>query len=153
MEHEQWMLNCDDGEFWTACTLFNTKEGAITYGIKLLEKYNNNTHDEKTQNNLIDKMGIHSVDNAQVYTFCVGQLEKVKLPNETDTLLENIAESVYEIYEDYAEGYLDDVDEKHQNELQELIVDWAKRHNYMPNFFTIRTSETIDIRDFEEEEE
>ncbi|MBV1179956.1 hypothetical protein J0N61_01630, partial [Listeria monocytogenes] len=94
---------------------------------------------------------------------------------ETDSLLENIAERVYEVageysegYLDdvteehreelqsfiyrweYSEGYLDDVTEEHREELQSFIYRWAKQRGYLPECFLIREIEEIDIRNFEE---
>ncbi|EAE6190775.1 TPA: hypothetical protein LEQ12_002524 [Listeria monocytogenes] len=150
MKHKQWMLNKEYGGDWEATEFFETKEEAITHGIILLRKYNNNTQDKTTQNNLIDTMGISLVDNEQVYTFYVGQIEEVKLPDKTDILLENIAESVYEVAGEYSEGYLGDVTDEDKKELQNFIYRWAKQRSYLPDCFLIRETEEIDIRMFEE---
>ncbi|EOA2258254.1 hypothetical protein ACHWNZ_002880 [Listeria monocytogenes] len=149
------MINCSDDDFWEGAARFNTKEEAIDFGIEMLRKYNINPDDAKNRKILNDDMGAYPVplspySNEPIYIFNVGLVEQVKFPNRTDELLERIAEDVYDEIGDYAEDYLDDVDEKHQTELQELIRDWAERHDYLPNYFTISRTEAIDIRGFEE---
>lgn len=150
MKQGQWMLNGSDYERWEASTYFDTKDEAIEHGINLLEKYNNNPQNEKTRDQLIEDLALYPDDNEPIYGFYVGQLEKVGFPDETDILLENIAERVYDQGGEYAVDYLDDVDEKHQTELQELIYSWAKQHDYLPDCFLLNTLEEIDIRNFEE---
>ncbi|EFM2997702.1 hypothetical protein HHK30_002753 [Listeria monocytogenes] len=155
MKQGQWMLNGSDDDFWEGAARFNTKEEAIDFGIEMLRKYNINPDDAKNRKILNDDMGAYPVplspySNEPIYIFNVGLVEQVKFPNRTDELLERIAEDVYDEIGDYAEDYLDDVDEKHQTELQELIRDWAERHDYLPNYFTISRTEAIDIRGFEE---
>ncbi|EOA2236647.1 hypothetical protein ACHWE2_001821 [Listeria monocytogenes] len=146
----QWMLNGSVGERWEAIAYFDTKEEAINHGINLLEKYNHNTQDEKTRNHLIDDLALYPYDNEVIYVFYVGQMEKIAFPDETDNLLENIAERVYEVAGEYSDGYLDDVTEEHREELQSFIYRWAKQRGYLPECFLIREIEEIDIRNFEE---
>ncbi|AVV07516.1 hypothetical protein KC298_08610 [Listeria monocytogenes] len=155
MNNGQWMITCSDDKFWEGSARFNTKEEAIGYGIEMLRKYNSNPDDAKNRKILTDDMGAYPVpltpySNEPIYIFNVGLVEQVKFPNRTDELLERIAEDVYDEIGDYAEDYLDDVDEKHQTELQELIRDWAERHDYLPNYFTISLTELIDTRNLEE---
>lgn len=154
MNNGQWMLNCGDEDRdedrWGERICFNTKSEAVSHGTLLLKLYNANPMSTPNRNRLVDDIGIYPYDNNPVYTFHVGQLEAVRFPDRTDDLLERISQDVYDEVGDYAEDYLYDVDEKHQTELQELIHDWAKRHNYLPNCFTISLTELIDIRDFEE---
>ncbi|EAE9689110.1 hypothetical protein B0U03_02290 [Listeria monocytogenes] len=148
------MLGCSNSDDWGADTRFNTKDEAITYGVRLLRGYNANCDKPKDWHwdFLMDDMGIYPQDNAPIFEFEVGQLEAVRFPDRTDCLLELISQDVYDEFGDYAEDYLDDVDQKHQSELQELIIDWAERHNYLPNYFTVSRTETIDIRNVEGEE-
>lgn len=145
----QWMLNGSDYERWDSSTFFDTEYEAIEHGINLLEKYNHNTQDEKTRDQLIEDLALYPDDSEPIYVFYVGQLEKVGFPDETDILLENIAERVYDQGGEYAEGYLDDVTDEHKKELQELIYSWAKQHDYLPDCFLLSTVEEIDIRNFE----
>ncbi|EAC7753521.1 TPA: hypothetical protein ACHR9V_002956 [Listeria monocytogenes] len=153
MKQGQWMLNGSDYERWEASTYFDTKEEAINHGINLLEKYNRNTQDEKTRNHLIDDLALYPDDNKQIYVFYVGQIEKVGFPDLTYRLLENIAEDVCDVAGEYAEDYLDDVTEEHREELQYLIHDWAKRHDYLPSCFLVEGIGEIDIRNLEEVKE
>ncbi|MCF2016139.1 hypothetical protein [Listeria monocytogenes] len=149
MKQGQWMLNGSDYERWEASIYFDTKEEAIEQGVNLLEKYNHNTQDEKNRNHLIDDLALYPDDSEPIYVFFVGQIEKVGFPNATDSLLEDIAEQVYNEAGEYAEDFLDDVTDEHQNELAALIRDWAERHDYLPSCFLIREIEEIDIRNFE----
>ncbi|MGC9339522.1 hypothetical protein [Listeria ivanovii] len=144
------MLYCGDEDRWGNLVCFNTRTEAVRYGTLLLKLYNANPTKTENRNRLIDGIGTYPYDNEPVYTFHVGQIEAVRFPDRTDDLLERISQDVYDEFGDYAENYLNDVDEKHQTELQELIRDWAERHNYLPNYFTISRTEMIDIRDFEE---
>ncbi|EAE5019040.1 TPA_asm: hypothetical protein GZQ63_12650 [Listeria monocytogenes] len=150
MKQGQWMLNGSYGGRWESITYFDTKEEAIKHGINLLKKYNHNTHDEKTRNQVMNDLTIYSYYNELIYTFFVGEIEEIAFPDETDSLLENIAERVYSEAGEYTEGFLDDVTDEHQNELAALIRDWAERHDYLPGCFLIREIEEIDIRNFEE---
>ncbi|WP_270999029.1 hypothetical protein [Listeria seeligeri] len=150
MKQGQWMLNGSDYERWDSSTFFDTEDEAINRGIHLLEKYNNNPQNEKTRNQLMDDLALYPDDNEPIYVFYVGQLEEVGFPDETDILLENIAERVYDQGGEYAEGYLDDVTEEHREELQSFIYRWAKQRGYLPSCFLIREIEEIDIRNFEE---
>ncbi|PDG15768.1 hypothetical protein AWL03_02025 [Listeria monocytogenes] len=146
----QWMLNGSDYERWDSSTFFDTEDEAINRGIHLLEKYNNNPQNEKTRNQLMDDLALYPDDSEPIYVFYVGQLEEVGFPDETDILLENIAERVYDQGGEYAEGYLDDVTDEHKKKLQELIYRWAKQYDYLPECFLLREIEEIDIRNFEE---
>lgn len=155
MNNGQWILGCSNSDDWGADTRFDAKYKAIIYGIKLLKYYNANCDNPKSWhlNLLMYDLGIYPQDNEPIFEFEVGQLEQPNFPDRTDDLLERIAEDVCDEVGDYAEDYLDYVDEEHQTELQELIIDWAERHDYLPNYFTVSRTETIDIRDFEEEED
>ncbi|MBM5677044.1 hypothetical protein [Listeria seeligeri] len=150
MKQGQWMLNGSDYDRWDSSTFFDTEDEAIEHGINLLEKYNHNTQDEKTRDQLIEDLALYPDDDEPIYGFYVGQLEEVGFPDETDILLDRIAERVCEVAGEYSEGYLDDVTDEHQNELAALIRDWAERHDYLPGCFLIREIEEIDIRNFEE---
>ncbi|EKZ0253735.1 hypothetical protein RC110_002629, partial [Listeria monocytogenes] len=163
------------GGRWESITYFDTKDEAIEHGINLLKKYNHNTHDEKTRNQVMNDLTIYSYYNELIYTFFVGEIGEIAFPDETDSLLENIAERVYEVAGEYSEGYLDDVTEEHREELQSFIYRWeysegylddvteehreelqsfiyrrAKQRGYLPECFLIREIEEIDIRNFEE---
>ncbi|EPD1972325.1 hypothetical protein ACR60W_001051 [Listeria monocytogenes] len=148
------MLSCSNSDNWEAKSRFNTKDEAIKYGIKLLKYYNANCDNPKSWhfNLIMYDLGIYPRDNEPIFEFKVGQLEQPTFPDRTDDLLERIAEDVCDEVGDWAEDYLDYVDEGHQLELQELIVDWAERHDYLPNYFTISRTEAIDIRNVEGEE-
>ncbi|ENQ6494367.1 hypothetical protein ACEP98_002420 [Listeria monocytogenes] len=150
MKQGQWMLNGSDYDRWDSSTFFDTEDEAIEHGINLLEKYNHNTQDEKTRDQLIEDLALYPDDDDEpIYGFYVGQLEEVGFPDETDILLDRIAERVYDQGGEYAEDYLDDVTDEHKKELQELIYRWAKQRDYLPDCFLLREIEEIDIRNFE----
>lgn len=98
----------------------------------------------------MNDLTIYSYYNELIYTFFVGEIEEIAFPDETDSLLENIAERVCEVAGEYSEGYLDDVTEEHREELQSFIYRRAKQRGYLPECFLIREIEEIDIRNFEE---
>ncbi|MBM5675583.1 hypothetical protein D8X99_00285 [Listeria seeligeri] len=150
MKQGQWMLNGSDYDRWDSSTFFDTEDEAIEHGINLLEKYNHNTQDEKTRDQLIEDLALYPDDDEPIYGFYVGQLEEVGFPDETDSLLENIAERVYDVAGEYSEGYLDDVTEEHREELQSFIYRWAKQRGYLPECFLIGEIGEIDIRNLEE---
>ncbi|EKZ0536224.1 hypothetical protein ACUE9N_000041 [Listeria monocytogenes] len=150
MKHGQWMLNGTDGERWGAFERFDTKEEAITYGVKLLTEYNSLEDNKRRDYDLSDGLNMRPLDYENIYTFFVGQIEEVGFPNEVDTLLEIIAERIYAEVGEYSEGYLDDVTQEHKEQLSDLIYEWAKQRDYLPSCFTIEMAEEIDIRSFEE---
>lgn len=150
MKQGQWMLNGSDYDRWDSSTFFDTEDEAIEHGINLLEKYNHNTQDEKTRDQLIEDLALYPDDNEPIYGFYVGQLEEVGFPDETEILLDRIAERVYDRAGESSEGYLDGVTDEHKKELQELIYRWAKQRDYLPDCFLLREIEEIDIRNFEE---
>lgn len=152
MNNGQWILGCSNSNDWGTESKFNTKSEAVSHGTLLLKLYNANPTSMPNRDRLLDDMGISPQDNEPIFEFEVGQLDQPDFPNRTDDLLELISQDVYDTFGDWAEDYLDDVDHKHQSELQELIRDWAERHDYLPNYFTIPRTETIDIRDVEGKE-
>ena len=145
MEHGQWMLNKEYGETWGASEYFDTKEEAIEYGIDLLKKYNSLDNEGKSDMDLSDGMNLLPDDYENVYVFYAGRIETVGFPDEVDNLLETISERVYEEVGEHAEDYLDDVTAAHRKELSDLIYDWAERHKYLPNCFTIGATEKVDL--------
>lgn len=152
MSNGQWILGYSDSDDWGFDSRFEKKDDAINYGTHLLRRYNANRDNPKSShlNFLMDYMGISPEDNEPIFEFEVAQLEQPNFPDRTDDLLERIAEDVCDEVGDWAEDYLDDVDHRHQSELQELIEDWAERHDYLPKYFTLSRIETIDIRELEE---
>ncbi|MFS7003636.1 hypothetical protein [Carnobacterium maltaromaticum] len=153
MKHGQWMLNKEYGERWGACEYFDYKEDAISHGVNLLFKYNSLDKNGKDNMDLSDSLNMLPRDYNNINTFYVGQIESVGFPDVTDNLLEIISETVYEEVGEHADGYLDDVKPEHKKELSDLIHDWAKRNEYMPNCFLIRNTEEININSFVEGEE
>ncbi|EAF5463419.1 hypothetical protein CPC87_14660 [Listeria monocytogenes] len=150
MKQGKWMLNGTDGDIWKASEYFDTKEEAIGYGIKLLTEYNSLEGDERIKYDLSSGLNIWSWKNEAIYTFFVGQIDVVEFPDEVDTLLVSIYQSVNEKCNYCAEDYLDDVTQEHKEQLSDLIYEWAKQRDYLPSCFTIEMAEEIDIRSFEE---
>ncbi|MBC1377867.1 hypothetical protein [Listeria innocua] len=150
MKDGQWILNGTDSDIWGAYESFNTKEEAIEHAVNLLKKYNNLDQEGKNIFNLIDSFGIAPFNGKNIYTFFVGQTEEVRFPDEVDTFLENIAQCVYDEVGECSQGYLDDVTQEHKKELYDLMFEWAKRNDYLPNCFTIQSIEKIDISSLEE---
>ena len=153
MEHGQWMLNKEYGERWEASEYFDTKEEAIEFGVSLLKKYNSLDDDGKSDMDLSDGLNIYPDDYENIYIFYVGQIEAIGFPDVVDNLLETISETVYDEVGEYSDGYLDDVTTEHKKELSDLIHDWAKRNDYLPNCYIIGATEEININSFVEGEE
>ncbi|EAG4505964.1 hypothetical protein CBM20_14655 [Listeria monocytogenes] len=149
MKDGQWMLNGIDGDRWEACEYFDTKEEAIFYGIELLTEYNCLDNKQRRDYDLSDGLNLYSSEHENIYTFFVGQTEKVEFPDTVDSLLEDIAQCVYDDVGEDAQGYLDDVTQAHKKELYDLILRWAKQRDYLPRYFTVQSIEKIDIRNFE----
>ncbi|EJA1059477.1 hypothetical protein MRS31_002875, partial [Listeria monocytogenes] len=137
-------------ERWGAFERFDTKEEAIIYGVELLTEYNSLDDDERRDYDLSDGLNMRPLDYENIYTFFVGQIEEVEFPTEVDTLLENIAQCVYDEVGECGEEYLNDVTQEHKEQLSDLIYEWAKQRDYLPACFKIEMVEEIDIRSFEE---
>ncbi|TYW09541.1 hypothetical protein [Listeria monocytogenes] len=150
MKHGQWMLNGTDGDRWEACEYFDTKEEAIFYRIELLTEYNRLDNKQRSDYDLSNGLNLHPYEHENIYTFFVGQIEEVEFPTEVDTLLENIAQCVYDEVGECGEEYLNDVTQEHKEQLSDLIYEWAKQRDYLPSCFKIEMVEEIDIRSFEE---
>lgn len=143
MKHGQWMLNGTDGDRWEACEYFDTKEEAIFYGIELLTEYNSLDNKQRRDYDLSDGLNLYPYEHENIYTFFVGQIEEVEFPTEVDTLLENIAQCVYDEVGECGEEYLNDVTQEHKEQLSDLIYEWAKQRDYLPACFKIEMVEEI----------
>ena len=81
-------------------------------------------------------------------TFEVGEKLEITMPGiDTDSVLEHIAESVYDEVGEVAEDYLNDVKNEHQLELEEklneVLFNWADKYGYHPKSWKIVNIETV----------
>lgn len=152
MKERQWLIAMPNSERWDSSKSFDTKELAIVHGISVLTKWNNATEKERREMDLSDDIseggGIGISDKQE--DFEVGKVRYAAFPDATDNLLELISEQAYDEYGEHAEDYLYDVTDDHKKELSNLIADWAKRHNYLPDFFSIIKNEEVNIHYFNE---
>ena len=54
-----------------------------------------------------------------------------------DSILERMQEWAYDDVDEFASEYLDDVTQGQKDELEQLISDWANKHNIFPKFFSV----------------
>lgn len=54
-----------------------------------------------------------------------------------DSILEHMQEWAYDDMNDFASDYLDNVTQEQKDELEQLISDWANKHNISPNFCSV----------------
>lgn len=121
-----WIYERSGSEIWnTAGEFYYTKEDAIAEGKIFAEKEG-------------------------LTEFEVGEKLEITLPGiDTDSVLERIAESVYDEVGEAAEAYLQDVKREHQDELDEklneVLFDWATKYGYHPSCWKIVNIETINL--------
>lgn len=79
----------------------------------------------------------------------VGQVKSLELQMavNVDSIIENIAENVYDEAGEVAEDYLNDVKKEHAEELEsdlnEVLLNWINKHNYKPTFFQVVNIEQV----------
>ena len=59
-------------------------------------------------------------------------------------------EQAYEIADEYAEDYLNDLTTEKAKELESLILDWLNKNIKQPNFFSVKNEKEITIKEFRE---
>lgn len=69
-----------------------------------------------------------------------------------ETIIEDLKNDAYQEGGEYAESFLEDVTDKQQEELVELLnpiyQKWAEKHNHKPNFFTVENDKYISLDDY-----
>lgn len=76
------------------------------------------------------------------FEFYIGVCEKPVNPTiNVDNVIDDIIDSFGSEYGDFADGYLMDVSkselEELENALNATLLEWAKKHKHMPEFFTV----------------
>lgn len=87
-------------------------------------------------------------DEIEDYVF-VGKKTPARICDiDVDSLLENIAENTTDGFDEYADGFLENVTKEHFDELEEklnnVFLEWVNKYNYNPTWF-----EVIDIKEIE----
>ena len=63
-----------------------------------------------------------------------------------EDVIEEIQQNAYDNGGEYAETYLDDVQRKHRDELEEklneVLSNWMNKYGYTPNFYSVEDVET-----------
>lgn len=150
MNDNKWVLNKTGRDMWSSEETFDTKSEAVIVGVELLNKFNSDPYNKNNTIALSDIMGIDTYGEKLFESFDVGQIFTYKNFYGVDELLEMVADNAYQECGDVAEDYLSYVKEEHKQELDELITGWFKKHNYLPDFYTIENVSTIKLSDFDE---
>lgn len=150
MDSIRWVLNQSGSEMWSSDETYSSRLEAVITGVELLNSFNSDPSNKKIINELSDVMNIYSYDKEPITSFDVGQIFPYKNFYGVDELLEMVADNAYQECGDVAEDYLSYVKEEHKQELDELITGWFKKHNYLPDFYTIENVSTIKLSDFDE---
>lgn len=126
MNENQWIYNTNE-EVWMNCGSYDTKKEAIQAGK---DEYEGNR-----------------------YQFYVGQISNMNLvPSvDVDRVIDDIAENVYWEVGEAAEDYLNDVRKEDLSELEdklnEVLLEWMKKHNYSPEYFRVANIECIPLNE------
>jgi len=88
---------------------------------------------------------IEYIENNFTVGVWIGQVDyNFKAEIDIEMIIEDISLMAYNHSPDCGDDYLEDVKEEHQQELQEelqkVLDKWIEKHNYHPNFFTIKNS-------------
>lgn len=68
---------------------------------------------------------------------------------DVDSMLENIAMNTTERFDDYADGFLENVSSEHFDELEEklnnVFLEWMSKYDYNPNWFEVVEIEEVEL--------
>lgn len=69
---------------------------------------------------------------------------------DADSVIERVQEQAYSNVGEYAEGYLEGIPGEHvlelESKLNEVFFDWIIKHEYQPSFYSILSSEIIQVK-------
>jgi hypothetical protein len=115
-----------NADYWEMCEPFDTLEEAENFGLEESKKYGN-------------------------LSFTIGQCKKVIPKIDTESMISNVQDQVFDSYGDCADDYLNDVKKEHFDILQSLFQDvfegWLIQFRYMPNWYNIDFVKTIDTEE------
>ncbi|MBC2292949.1 hypothetical protein [Listeria booriae] len=140
MTEDKWMCA---PKIYTECwgaEEFNTKEEAIAAGRKAA------TEKGKLAENVF---GYYCNPDVPINDFAVGRMSEPALYIPVDSLLEDIAENVYEQVGEAAETYLDDVTKDDKQKLEDIIRNWLVDNNYLPSCFLITDIEKVEVNTYD----
>jgi lysyl-tRNA synthetase class I len=92
----------------------------------------------------LDDMSSEEILEADNITLYKGVINKVTFSRYVNvaSILASMAEWAYD-YNEFAEGYLDDVTDEQKKDLTNVICEWAKRYNIEPHFFEVDSIEEV----------
>ncbi|KIN79756.1 hypothetical protein SD74_19155 [Clostridium botulinum] len=84
-------------------------------------------------------------------SFRIGQCISVSIPTlDTDSILEDAYDQIYDEVGESAEGFLDDVTSEQEKELEdklnEVFYNWIKKHKLEPTCYTVINNEIIEVK-------
>jgi hypothetical protein len=123
----------NDIEYWNEREFFDTREQAILFGMERAKE-------------------------KEWFEFYVGKVEnqEIRAKNLGENILEIIANNHYNEDGEFAEYYLENVENAHMEildkRIEKIISEWANEFNYQPSYFLVRGTEEIDVIRKENEE-
>lgn len=136
-----------DLEIWNACEYYDLKSQAIRAAKNQIYAHNKGERKDEFE----DVLGYYPDDADTIISFAVGQCSVSDIGIDVDNLLEQVSQDVYDQCGEVAEDYLDDVLDEHKKELENLILKWFERHDYLPGCYSIGNIETILVYEAEED--
>lgn len=83
-------------------------------------------------------------------TVFLGRIKEVDVRLPAWILLDKLGEIVYDQTGDYAAGYLSDVKQEHEDELDKelnkVLLSWMKKHGYEPWFYSVDDVEEVEVK-------
>ena len=139
--HLKWICNGNpDSEVWDASEYFDTKEDAICEGKKALRAYLANPEEDYDQYDVLGVTYDLDIDGTPT-GFAVAQFVCPSFGIDAESIIESLQEDAYSEGGEFSEGYLDDVTQEQQEELEEqlnAILDaWMDKYNHHPNFYNV----------------
>ena len=130
MSKEDWIVELteSDNETWYADIECDSREKAI-------------------------KIGMEEATEEGLESFRIGRREKCAIPRvssiDVETIIENARYKLADEIGEVSEGYLDEVTEDQEKELEEVLnvvfCEWHKKHNLFPNCYKIFDDERIEV--------
>ena len=147
--HLKWMCNGHpDSDVWDAYDYYNTKEEAIQAGTKALNEFLTNPAIDYDQYDVLGCEYDLDVEGTPT-AFAVAQLFCPTFGINTGYLLESIQEDAYSEGGEFSEGYLDDVTNEQEAELEAqlnaVFSAWSDKYNHHPNFYNVGHIEIITL--------
>lgn len=119
---EEWVLGLNEDRF-NFCDTYQSKEEAIKIGRQ--ELINAKPHNSAP-------FGNYSMDDSFM-CFYIGRLIRPEPKADVDNIIEDLVSDAVYIYDEYYNGFLEDVTDKQREELEnninKVIQNWLDKHN------------------------